>query len=328
MNQYIKVSIIIPVYNVEQYIEDCLKSVFSQSYSNLEVIIIDDCGYDNSMKIVLSEINKHKTFDIKIIHHSRNKGLSAARNSGIKKSRGDYLFFLDSDDTLPTNAIENLVNTAIKYFNPHFIIGEIVTYGFRTDKYPLFSQEYIDEDKIILMDYICNKWNTMACNKLIKRSFCLENNLFFLENKLHEDIDFSFRLAFYAKSMACCYNITYNYLTRNNSITTLKQKKNYIDYIEIIKKNFTVLSNMKFEKKDQILVSNYIINILFYIYVSILNENSKSITNSDKNELITHIKKLKELKTIKGLYFKNYFKALFIKLPYVINKLILKIIPI
>ena len=97
-----KVSIIIPIYNVESYIANCLHSVFNQTYKDLEIILVDDCGTDKSMNIAMESINKYKSsFYIKVIHHKENKGLSAARNSGIKEATGDYIYFLDSDDTYP-----------------------------------------------------------------------------------------------------------------------------------------------------------------------------------------------------------------------------------
>ena len=93
-----KVSIIIPVYNVDSYIETCLQSVFNQTYQNIEVIIVDDCGTDHSMEIVEKVVSTYKgTFSIKILHHNLNSGLSAARNTGIKNATGEYIYFLDSD---------------------------------------------------------------------------------------------------------------------------------------------------------------------------------------------------------------------------------------
>ena len=110
-----KVSIIIPLYNVAPYVEKCLLSVFKQTFSNIEVILIDDCGSDDTMKIVnrLLNVNKNE-LDIHVIQHNRNKGLSAARNTGIKVATGDYLFFLDSDDMLSEDCIEKMAFFAEK----------------------------------------------------------------------------------------------------------------------------------------------------------------------------------------------------------------------
>lgn len=110
-----RISIIIPVYNVEKYISRCLLSVINQTYNDtIECIIINDCTSDNSMTIIneliTTTINKNIIF--KTINHTVNQGQSAARNSGIRVSTGEYLFFLDSDDELCINALEDLANLA------------------------------------------------------------------------------------------------------------------------------------------------------------------------------------------------------------------------
>lgn len=92
LSKEMKVSIIIPVYNVAPYVEECIQSVLRQDYKNLEIIIIDDCGTDNSMELV-EELVKNSSRDIVILKHDYNKGLSAARNTGIRRATGDYIFF-------------------------------------------------------------------------------------------------------------------------------------------------------------------------------------------------------------------------------------------
>ena len=102
-----KVSIIIPIYNVAKYVTACLNSVFNQTYKDLEVILIDDCGQDNSMEIVHNFVESHpQPFPIRILYHKQNRGLSAARNTGISAAEGDFIYFLDSDDTIASNCIE------------------------------------------------------------------------------------------------------------------------------------------------------------------------------------------------------------------------------
>lgn len=92
LSKDMKVSIIIPVYNVAPYVEECIQSVLRQDYKNLEIIIIDDCGTDNSMELV-EKLVKNSSRDIVILKHDYNKGLSAARNTGIRRATGDYIFF-------------------------------------------------------------------------------------------------------------------------------------------------------------------------------------------------------------------------------------------
>ena len=105
-----KVSIIIPVYNVEAYIEDCIASVMAQDYEQLEVLIVDDCTPDQSISIVEKMISGYEgPHTYRIIRHAKNGGQSAARNSGISEAAGELIYFLDSDDYICEKAISNLV---------------------------------------------------------------------------------------------------------------------------------------------------------------------------------------------------------------------------
>lgn len=88
-----KISIIVPVYNVSQYITKCLDSIYGQTYKNIELILVDDCGSDDSMTIVQDYLASHASIDAHIISHKKNRGLSAARNSGMEKASGEYVYF-------------------------------------------------------------------------------------------------------------------------------------------------------------------------------------------------------------------------------------------
>ena len=287
-----KISIIIPVYNVEPYIKACLQSVFNQSYKNIEVIVVDDCGNDNSMEIIKTIINENNRFnDVKILHHKNNRGLSAARNTGIENCTGEYIYFLDSDDTLPSNSIELLVSKIKKYDDDvDFVIGGIKTYGNKNYIYPLQSNPYVDNNNDILNDYLSFKWNVMACNKLINKKMIDKYNIKFIVGIYHEDMDFSFKLALHANKMACCYDVTYNYLIRNNSITTYKKDKNYDDYFSIIVSNLKYLK-AKYPKKLDKYPSNYIIEALYILSLEIIKEKNPNITYLWKKEKLYKIHK-------------------------------------
>ena len=107
-----KVSIIIPIYNVETYIEECLQSVMRQTYKGMiECILVDDCGTDNSMKIMEQLIEVYNgPIEFKVLHHEHNRGLSAARNTGMDAACGDYVYFLHSDDWISDDCIERLTH--------------------------------------------------------------------------------------------------------------------------------------------------------------------------------------------------------------------------
>lgn len=287
-----KVSVIIPVYNVASYIEACIESVFKQTYRNIEIIFVDDCGTDNSMDTIKQSTTRYaESHHIKILHHSKNKGLSAARNTGINHATGDYLLFLDSDDTLPPDALENLVAEANKYPNVSFVIGNIrQTTGKRQSVHSMNLPNYIDAPRQILYDFLSHKWHSMAWNKLISKEFLTANNICFWEGKYHEDIDFSFKLALYANSMAYCPKPTYNYLIRQNSITTNKCLKNYEDYIHILQNNCNILMHKNIPLQY---TETYLTEHLYSLCYNIAKEKNPAISLADKKTLLSRIKTLK-----------------------------------
>lgn len=216
-----KISIIIPVYNVASYIEACLESAINQTYKNIEILIIDDCGHDNSMAIVEDFANRHQNKSIRIIHHSKNLGLSNARNTGIKESDGDYLYFLDSDDFIASNCIESFVQILEKYSETDIIFGSSVFYpdqwanyciDVKNDQIPLHSN-----DKVMINNLFFTKevLPITATNKLISKKYLLKNNLFFKSGLIYED-----NLWYYLIGQTCnhiAFNKTDTYYYRNNS---------------------------------------------------------------------------------------------------------------
>ena len=113
----IKVSIIIPIYNVASYVERCIRSVMNQTLTKeIECIILDDCGSDNSIDIAENLISEYVgCIDFRILHHDFNRGLSAARNTGIDSAKGEYIYYLDSDDKIVPDCIEKLVSSVKKH---------------------------------------------------------------------------------------------------------------------------------------------------------------------------------------------------------------------
>jgi len=266
-----KVSIIIPVFNVAHYIERCVNSVLSQNYSNIEIIIINDATPDNSMDIINNLLLCNiMPKEIKIINHKQNKGLSSARNTGIKNSSGDYLYFLDSDDALTDdNSISHLVNIAEKYNRPDFVIGNMdvfgdpsfmVTFGYR-------QITCLTTNELVFSHYLKGLWYPMACNKLISRNFINENKLYFYEGIFHEDLLWSFMLARYAKSMAVDTHKTYTYYIRKGSITKSISEKNIEDLIFIYSMVNDNISYYWDNNKSAIVtfMENFRFNILCYI---------------------------------------------------------------
>ena len=123
------VSIVIPLYNVREYVESALNSALNQTFKSIEYILVDDCSTDGTMDIVESVLQNHyRKSDVYILHHKVNKGLSAARNTGLENSSGEYVFFMDSDDEITVDCIEHHYN-AIKSNSVDFTIANIKLVG-------------------------------------------------------------------------------------------------------------------------------------------------------------------------------------------------------
>ena len=192
----LKISIIIPVYKVEDYIAECLYSVINQSYKEeFECIIVDDYTPDDSMKIVHQVLSYYcGNIQFKIVHHQENKGLSAARNTGVRESTGDYLYFLDSDDLLPEQTIESLLNTCQDEL-PDVVMGDFELIG-ESDNVPRLNTQISNYNNQvdIFNAFISRHLYEMAWNKLVRKDFFLRHELWFREGILHEDSLWSFYL--------------------------------------------------------------------------------------------------------------------------------------
>ena len=216
-----KISIIVPVYNVTDYIVRCWDSIRNHSYKNLEVLFVDDCGTDDSIAKLDSCIASYEDYDVRILHHSRNRGLSAARNTGLEAATGDYVYFLDSDDDITSDCIELLVTAIGKDTPSDIVIGGYSLAGEVRDCPPLLLQSgrYCSNGEILRL-YAEGKWYMMAWNKLCRKDFLLNNQLYFEEGLIHEDVLWSFQVACCAETMSVVNIPTYVYTIRANSIMT------------------------------------------------------------------------------------------------------------
>ncbi len=236
---YKKVSVIIPVYNVEQYLERCLDSVINQTYKNLEIICVNDCSPDDSIKI-LKDYSK-KDDRIIIINKEKNEGLSAARNSGLKIADGDYIYFLDSDDWIDSNYIEKMVE-AIEETNCEVVLNTAINvFGAKNNIAENFFRERalneqgpkIIEAKLAIMTYV---WNTWA--HLWKKSFLNRINAQFPNGYLYEDLYFQAITYIHLDKLCIIEKSRYNYLVREKSITNelCGEKKNFDSNMTILNK--------------------------------------------------------------------------------------------
>ena len=221
------ISIIIPVYNVAPFIERCLKSVMSQTYSGcVECLIVDDCGSDDSMAIAERIVSDYKgSIQFQIIHHDCNRGLSAARNTGIDAAKGDYVFFLDSDDELALDCIGKLARPIQNNPDIEIVMGNYFRFRFENPSSPekwktLHKEERIASNKQVRnLFYDRKMYSISAWNKLIKKDFLVSNSLYFKEGLLHEDWLWTHHVLKYLCSLYILPDITYLYYKHPHSIT-------------------------------------------------------------------------------------------------------------
>lgn len=210
-----KVSIIVPVYNVEKYVEKCLDSLINQSYKNIEILVVNDGSTDNSVKIIEQKYNSNSNIHL---YNKDNGGLSSARNFGLNKAKGDYILFVDSDDWLERNCVEELV---------HIIENkkaDIVEFGYKmvSDNKVLSSTIFtenviISKDKILEEFFFGNQIVDIICNKIYNKKLFI--NLKFVEGRIHEDYMMTPKLLYRCNKLVIINQVFYNYYQRNDSIT-------------------------------------------------------------------------------------------------------------
>lgn len=218
------VSIIIPIFNVEPYVKECLDSVIRQTYCGyMECIVIDECGADQSMAVVKKVIADYKgTISFKILYHDHNRGLSAARNTGLDAATGDYIYFLDSDDWISQDCIEKLVAKTLENPSVEIVQGstkvlpESIPF-FLSKSYNVLNAD--TNDKARACFYRKHQFPVTAWNKLIKRSFIIQHHLRFKEGLIYEDGLWTFHLLKYLSNIYFVSDTTYYYRIRQSSLT-------------------------------------------------------------------------------------------------------------
>ena len=326
-----KISIVVPIYNVENYIEACIDSIIQQDYPYIECLLINDCTPDNSMNIINNHLKNYKgTTIFKIINHDSNLGLSAARNTGVKNATGKYIYFLDSDDELySSNSISTLAKETELYPQADFIVGNIqlINSSKKSLSYNFKEHKVVSDNIQILNDYIESKLYMMAWNKLINKDFFIKNQLWFLEGHLHEDERFSLQLASCAQCMVYSTHKTYKYKIRaTGAITSQVTIKHILDSKYIVSENTKTL--LQHNNLTQIAYSDYIITSFYHLINKILSPQLK-IDNTVRFELLMQTKKdfcnLCQQHIHPPFKIKTFIKYIINKLPISIHKLLFQL---
>lgn len=230
-----KISVIVPIYNVEKYLEKCINSLLSQTLEDIQIILVNDGSKDNSGNIAKEYEKNNK--DRVIYVEKENGGLSDARNYGLKYATGDFIAFLDSDDYIEKNAYEKMYNKAIEE-NADYVECDFLwefPNKIRVDK------QYPYKNKKEMLSFV----RVVAWNKLIKRQLITDNNLEFPKGLRYEDVEFTYKLIPFINKFAYVDKPFIHYVQRKGSIANVQNERT----AEI----FTVLDNViEFYKKNNI----------------------------------------------------------------------------
>lgn len=284
VEDYGLISVIIPVYNVEKYLKQCVDSVLAQTYQNIEIILVDDGSTDSSGQICDEYSNQHKS--IKSLHE-QNGGASSARNYGLKHAKGDYVYFLDSDDYLINNAIERMVVCAVNnQADLVFIEAKSIdesgkeiksNYHYHTQYIPQSPYEAMQ----MMMDF--KEFHVGSPFFFIKRKLFIENNLTFTEGIMYEDMIMSYQLFSLAQRCAHVHEPIYIRRYRPNSVmTSAKTEKNYVSAATVYREVSTFMKTLPDDKQSPKHVIRCAYNVL-NIYRQMPTDVQKKYKEDYKN---------------------------------------------
>lgn len=264
-----KVSIILPVYNVEKYLEECMESAINQTLDSIEIIAVNDGSTDNSIDILKKYEEK---YDFVKIVTQENKGLSGARNTGLREAKGEYVYFLDSDDYIELNSMEYCYNIAVEN-NLDIITFDAISFADKDYTGKMLIENYKRDNKLEskvmngqdFYNYAKEKrgYNTPIWLNFYRREFLLSNKIEFYEGIIHEDELHTLKSYILANKIMYIPKAFFNRRVRANSIMTTKYGyknafgmyitateayKFYMDKINILNENTRVnlFNNIRF----------------------------------------------------------------------------------
>lgn len=284
-------SVVIPVYNTEKYIAECIESILNQTYDNIEIICVDDCSPDNSASVIKKYMEKDSR--VKYIRHSENKFQGGARNTGILQSQGEYITFVDSDDYISDkNCYEDIINNIEKHNADIGIFSFYEKKGSNINNFKISSSvkgfHKLNKDNF-------TKVHCSPCNKIFRLNHIKEHNLYFPEKIKFEDEAFWYKYVAAVEPLAYTCDKPY-YCYRIHGDSTMAHRDKYIyDYLDITQDILKYLE--KIGKKE--FYKEHILNLLYSPAVS------SEIYNLDE-ESIKHVSlKFKNILEFTGLDYNS-----------------------
>ena len=282
-----KISVIIPCFNAEEFLPQCLESVFSQTHPNLEVIVVDDCSTDGSTKILKQFEEKHS--NLKVILQPKHKNAGACRNVGIKHATGDYVHFLDADDWIDSTAYETVLKS-MGSKNVDACVFQFKYHDNQTGKQTDMVNVMTNQKQIVSLKQYPNFLiysPVVPWNKLIKKSVIDDNQLTFDEIQCANDRSFYFKLIKSAKNILIIPDkLAFYRINNSGSLIGSGRAKNFNCNFQAFESSISAYANMK-PKFKQILVDAYIRDF-FYFFQKLPKETQNEVGKSLTKFFCTH----------------------------------------
>ncbi len=310
------VSIFIPIYNVEKYIERCARSLFEQTYSDIEYIFVNDCTPDKSIEVLESIVNEYpqRKEHIKIIKHEKNRGIAAVRNTALDNCRTDFLIFVDSDDYIEKDAVEKLINKQ-KEGDFDIVTGEALIH--RKNSTKILHKKEPDDKEELIKYYIRPVLNHTIWGRLIRKSLFKDNNIHASEGyNIGEDHLLITKLFYYAKAFASIDDIIYHYDCTNENSYMNQKKDNKKLLLKQYQNTFSFNELRKFfEDKSPIYLKEV------YTYLPIYLKRTQNLCVKTKNRIIYEELQSYKNQLNRSLLKKTYFKRKKVSLKNTIAKI-------
>ena len=313
-----ELSIIVPIYNVEDYLEECLKSLYNIKNIKLEIILVNDGSKDNSFKIMekFKEIYPEKT----VLINKENGGLSSARNAGMKAAVGEYISFIDSDDFIDVDQFEKFFKEGQKD-KLDVMVGNMRYYTPEKTGDSLFRSDIIKNSGIVNgIDFFWNLFQKPKCfreevvDDIYKREFLVKNNIWFNENIVHEDSEFTPLVYLKAEKVKYIDRAFYFYRQRTGSIMNKVSEKSIVSLESICEKFFIECKNLDSKKGKEVLSS---LILSFYSVVVYKRYNGAG----DWKRVHKRYKEVyRELKNNKGFELEEFLLSFSVFIPNMLRK--------
>lgn len=320
------ISIIVPCYNVEKYVEKTIETIVNQTYSNIEVVVVEDCSKDNTYKI-LKKLQKKYSDKMKLFQNKENGGLAYTRNRGLEYATGDYIGYIDSDDFIDPNYFEELMK-AIKKEDADIAITDIVLANENGEK--IGQPQRGCNGEVTKLNVISTGMAASSCNKLFKREIIEKYP--FLEGKINEDVSAIIPAIINAKKIAYTDKVVYYYVQRNTSIQNSTFSEKRYDMFDAIKICLQRIEGCKdFDKYREAILYHQL--LMLYVYVIIEQDGYKNRYNLIKKFIekqqdfkVYNIKLFKEFLNTQGklsrIYYSTLVRLIKYKATFLINLII------